>query len=364
MSRSLPWSLLLLVFAAATTWAAEPPPDVPGQRLPMLPDEADKLGYVAGWYQNLDLPDSQHVAEATRLGDLLIVREAPRPLVSAISIDDGALEWQREIGEPDEIYHTPVRDGDRLFFTTPLRLLELNVVNGAVNDRAQFELFVAFPPVRVEHQLIMPGANGLFFAYHVDRTVRLWKRRLPARLLTGVLNQGTTVLVTDAEGNIALYDALSGDQRWNNKAFDAIRAAPAMDENLVYVPSMDQSLYAIDRRSGRERWVYHTETPLDQPVHRLGQYLFLPVPGEGLLALDHETGEEAWRLPGMMRPLLVNDGQLLFRDTTRLTLVQASDGVVITEAASDPLQTVIAGPDSSAVLVTTDGRVQRLNVSR
>jgi glucose dehydrogenase len=160
-----------------------------------------------------------------------------------------------------------------------------------------------------------------------------------------------------------VYNGATANQLWRRQVFEEIRAKPAMDGDTVYVPTMGRTLYAVDRRSGRERWTFHAEQALDKPVYRVGRHLFLPLGKETLLALDHETGQERWRLDeSALIPLTTVNEQVIFYGEDQLTLMQEQDGVAIADAQSDPLHTVLTGPNQSLLLVTPDGRLQRLNL--
>lgn len=359
------WLALLVLVAGGpvATAAPDPPPAVPDQRLPMAGDEADKLGFVPNWYQNLELPRSQHVAEATRLGDLILIREQPRPMVTAVEVSNGQIRWRREIGEPDETFYAPVRLEDRVFFATPLRVRELSARTGEVTKRGKLSFFAQTPPLLIGKAMVFGGSDGRIFAYHVDRRLRVWKRALPQRLITPLVQQGNYFFVTDAAGHYAVYNGATANQLWRRQVFEEIRAKPAMDGDTVYVPTMGRTLYAVDRRSGRERWTFHAEQALDKPVYRVGRHLFLPLGKETLLALDHETGQERWRLDeSALIPLTTVNEQVIFYGEDQLTLMQEQDGVAIADAQSDPLHTVLTGPNQSLLLVTPDGRLQRLNL--
>jgi outer membrane protein assembly factor BamB len=357
------WSLVLALLVAAPAFAAEPPPAVPGQRLPMEPGEADKLGYVANWYQNLELPASQRVVEVTRLDDLLIVREAPRPMISAVDISDGELRWQQELGRPTDRFHAPVRRGDRILVPKETDLFELHARTGEVERHLRFDFVVAGDPALVNNILIYPSTGGTLIGFHLDHRVRVWKHAMPRALHAPMVQRGGVVYATDSAGNYAAFDGVSGTKQWQRRTFDAVRGAPAIDSDTVYVPSTDSSLYAVNRQTGADRWVYHAEVPLEHPVYRLGRHLLATVPGKGLVALDHASGDQRWHLKQRLIPVSQRQGQLLLFRKAGLTLVRADVGVVITEASSDPLHNVVAGPEGSVILITEDGRLQRLNFS-
>src|SRR5690349_8017882 len=45
--------------------------------------------------------------------------------------------------------------------------------------------------------------------------------------------------------------------RWKIHAQDSIEATAAIAGGVVYVPAMDEHLYALDLANGKEKWNYH-----------------------------------------------------------------------------------------------------------
>src|SRR5205814_1015745 len=88
---------------------------------------------------------------------------------------------------------------------------------------------------------------------------------------------GENVLICDDAGNYRLFSANKGLIQWTGRAFAKITAAPAINNFGIYVPSRDQSLYSVDRATGRDRrgWPYRSSQQLTQSPIVLGSALFL-----------------------------------------------------------------------------------------
>jgi outer membrane protein assembly factor BamB len=81
--------------------------------------------------------------------------------------------------------------------------------------------------------------------------------------------------------------------RWTFKTGDAIESAPAIVDGVVYVGSMDEYLYAIDLKTGREKWKYKAG-PIKAPpgVHR-GLVYVGDVDGK-FYCVEAATGRQRW----------------------------------------------------------------------
>jgi PQQ-like domain len=52
-----------------------------------------------------------------------------------------------------------------------------------------------------------------------------------------------------------------GGIKWTFKTSGPIVASPAIADGVVYIPSMDTNLYAIDQETGKEKWKYKSRMP-------------------------------------------------------------------------------------------------------
>src|ERR1043165_9907928 len=54
----------------------------------------------------------------------------------------------------------------------------------------------------------------------------------------------------------------SGTVKWAFHTGAAIVASPAIADGVVYIPSMDGQLYAIDQETGKENWNFKSSMPI------------------------------------------------------------------------------------------------------
>ena len=88
-----------------------------------------------------------------------------------------------------------------------------------------------------------------------------------------------------------------GGVTWTFKTGGPIVASPAIADGVVYVPSMDTYLYAIDQETGKEKWKYKSRMPIaSSPAVANGLLYFVSSTG-ALGAIDTATGKIKWVLP-------------------------------------------------------------------
>jgi len=76
--------------------------------------------------------------------------------------------------------------------------------------------------------------------------------------------------------------------------------SPVLDRDTVYVGTTGGNYYALERATGRRRWVFETAAATDATPVVTRDRLFVGTADGTISALDPATGEEEWRseLPG------------------------------------------------------------------
>ncbi len=105
-------------------------------------------------------------------------------------------------------------------------------------------------------------------------------------------------------GNLArtgVYDSSgpkeSGGGKWAFHTGAAIVASPAIADGVVYIPSMDAHLYAIDQETGKEKWNFKSSMPIASSPAVSGGLLYFVSSGGALDAVDIASGKIKWVLP-------------------------------------------------------------------
>src|SRR5678815_3939067 len=78
-----------------------------------------------------------------------------------------------------------------------------------------------------------------------------------------------------------------------NHIYAGLSTDPVTDGRLLFVASLDQSIYAFSPDGGSQVWRYRTGAPLRTQPAVAGERLYCDVPGQGLTAFDVGTGNVA-----------------------------------------------------------------------
>ena len=123
-------------------------------------------------------------------------------------------------------------------------------------------------------------------------------------ILLLLISAHSALAQTTFHGNIArtgVYDSPGPQQlkgvKWTFKTGGPIVASPAIADGVVYMPSMDTYLYAIDQETGKEKWKYKSRMPIVSSPAVAGGLLYFVSSAGSLGAIDITTGKIKWVLP-------------------------------------------------------------------
>ena len=72
-------------------------------------------------------------------------------------------------------------------------------------------------------------------------------------------------------------------------------SSPAIADGVVYIGSLDGRLYALDARTGEEKWSFKTDGRVYSSPAIAGSMVYFGSGDGRLYALDARTGQEKWR---------------------------------------------------------------------
>ena len=67
------------------------------------------------------------------------------------------------------------------------------------------------------------------------------------------------VYVGREDGRLYALDARTGQEKWSFTTFHSVVSSPAVAGGMIYIGSFDGRLYALDARTGQEKWSFKTE---------------------------------------------------------------------------------------------------------
>lgn len=97
------------------------------------------------------------------------------------------------------------------------------------------------------------------------------------------------------DGNLYAVDIKTGEERWRFKTGGPVDSSPAVAYGAFYFGSADNYVYSVDAGTGLERWRFKTQGPVRSSPAIFDGTIFVGGSDGNLYALDVRRGREKWR---------------------------------------------------------------------
>lgn len=329
------------------------------------PSEAYRVNFTPVWTASLSTPRGARIESATLLDDLLICVERPTNLVTALEVRSGLVRWQKVVGSKLDIVFTPVRySDDKLLINTETELITLAADSGRLLLRSSLESAVKDRPVLINDYAVFGGLNGNVFAHHVTAGYSFWSYRMTGGIVVRPVAAGLNVFVADSNGVYAMLLGTNRQVQWKGRTYSTNSATPVINNIAVFLASEDQTLYAINRLTGKDIWKFRSDAPLTRAPVLIGNTIYQNERGIGLAALDALTGKELWTHPTQGEPVTISSGRLLVHEPGRIVALDPPSGKPVAQVTVAPLKMILSGPGGSLLLISENGRLTRLDLQR
>lgn len=231
---------------------------------------------------------------------------------------------------------------------------------------------VASSPAIAGGMIYFGSYDGKFYALNAKTGVMKWKivtageKRFEARGLHGQLPKAQTfadiydtylsspvvaqgaVYFGSGDGGVYALDAKSGAQRWRFATGNVVHASPAFANGKIFIGSWDSNFYAIDATTGKETWRFkvgedeliHNQVGFQGSAAVVDGVVYVGCRDAHLYALDASNGKEKWNistgLSWVITSPAVDQGKVYFAtsDTRLFKIVEAATGKPLAETQS------------------------------
>jgi outer membrane protein assembly factor BamB len=340
------------------------------ERYVVGPTVADDFGYRIVWQTEplVTLDATMQVLGASQ--DSLWMGDSAGSVVR-IRLDNGEVVWRASTNQGVErmlgIEYLPTPRHDNAYVVNELGMVTLDAVTGNVLRRARFSQLPATEPSVFGSYLVFGTRTGLtsWFQYVTGYN---WRSTTIGGAVNGRITiAGDMAIAAGTNGTVMALSAGTASVVWTRKLSAGVEASVAADDVACYVAGRDQSLWAFDLMRGRVLWQYFTQTPLLNPPARVGDGLYLQIPGEGLVSFvpqpaEKPDGEVRWKskAPGNVLAQVRSDVMVWDRASRTLTAVDVATGRIVREAKLPKVEAIRFAADSTVVVASADGRIQRL----
>jgi len=287
------------------------------------------LGYRLDWRGFPVVQQGERIDFLDVYEDVIVVHESGAT-VSVLEANTGALRNSSQVANPITKFVGNVRVGNHMVVSSDNELFAFDLDTGALTARHALSRVVTTHPVQAAGQMIYGSAVGHVYARRLTPPIDAWAFDLGGPIDTDPVLAGSIVAAVSRNGDIAMLDAASGTLVGRAKIYGGCDAAPVAGAGAVFFTSLDQSIYAFNL-DGSLRWRVRTEQPLRiTPTFHTG-VLYVPTADKGLRAIDANTGIELWHQPEAHgRVVGVRNGRLLTWEGNQAATATGGTGVATT----------------------------------
>ena len=286
-------------------------------------DQLEAAGLAKFWQLRLPLAAGQRLSDVYLVDDQLYACTQDG-YVFVIHAYTGTLRWFTQITTGGYRLTRPVHIRDRVLFVTPMDVTQWDRITGEPVRRTVLRFPAGSPPVSDGVRYFVGGINRRLYAFVPDFDFELWKTTTIGQITARpVVRNGRLYFASEA-GDV--YGCVARNKRglWVYRTEGPVVADLVIDDNGLYVASLDRSLYLLDPDTGGRRWRARFESPLREPPvvypDVAYQYSFhdgLVAVNPGLILSDERF---FWKLP---------EGRRLLTRDAHFCYIQSRDGRVL-----------------------------------
>lgn len=148
------------------------------------------------------------------------------------------------------------------------------------------------PPVVYADGVFAMNSCGEVVAIDATTGKRVWKKKLKieekelANFSGGIAVDDRLVYITTGSGDVFALDAKTGDNIWKQRLGMPLRASPTLRDNLMFVVSHNNRLFALSKTDGKTVWLH---SGLEEALALMGGAP--PAVDEGVTIVPYSSGE-------------------------------------------------------------------------
>lgn len=302
------------------------------QRVELLPVENAqwrRIGYRWGFTVAPPLAAGQ-TPERTVVSDSLLLTQNSVGEITAFSTESGSRIWNTNLANPLTAYTGIVAQDDRVIVTSQAEVFALESTSGNLQLRQRFGSLVNTPPLVLGDVVVVGSNDGELFGHFLGTGFKAWGHQISGSLDAEPVIVDGVVGIVSSLGRVLFVDPVSFRQTAQGEVFNGPGAALSAGNGLLFLPSLDQSLYAFNPRERTAVWRYRTPDAIREPAVFHNGVVYCSFREAGMTALDADTGEVLWTNPDQRgRVIGTRNGRLLAWDNGRLTVIDPQRGVAL-----------------------------------
>ncbi len=354
-------ALPILAMSGCATRDNERNTFVPEAKLP----DVRSAGLKMVWERGLPLEAGERITKAWRVGTSVYLATS-ESRIARFDAKSGVRVWEKGLGRENFEIYKPIEI--RPLEGPPKEALvvtrgEVFRMDLATGDWTSYHprMSVSANPLLIGNTLCIGGAST-FRGMYLDRPdEKIWNINAPEDLfLSHPVAVGDDLIVASKNGVLWRMSAKNGDWDWKDRKVDGFVAGGiAADNHAVYVPCMNEHLYAFNVDNGGYLWDTRLAGILDVTPIAAGPIVLTIGRGRGLFGVDRENGDIKWNIEHIAQLGTATESVLwALDDQANFVKISVPTGQVLSTIESPGLQFVLRNSeDDNVILVTQSGMV-------
>lgn len=263
-----------------------------------IPTEAYRnLGYRMDWRGFPVIPAGERIERLDIFPDSLVVQESSSG-VTVMEPANGSIRWATEPASrlTKFVGNTRVNDpryGDVFVIASEAEVYLFAAQTGTLLSRQPFQKVVNAGTVTIGNSGIYGTATGELLCHQYSHGAKMWGVDASGSFEHSPVTVGSSIVAAvTTTGRILMVDMTVGRLIGVAQIFDGPGAELGSNDSILYVASLDQSLYAF-LPTGSQLWRRRTSLPIRSQPIATPDTVYCTI-DEGLTAFDAITGDTRW----------------------------------------------------------------------
>ncbi len=218
-----------------------------------------------------------------------------KSIISAQYTAEGKRIFNDQLSGGTYYQSKPTAADGSVYFGTPSGFLySVDAESGAENWKFEMGAAISVGPAIADGKIYVGQQGGERFFYCVDAKdgSLIWKKTIPGGWVWGsaAVDDGLVYIPT-VNGYAVCMDGETGNIIWMYPTNKSIPAEPAIDGDIVYFGSWSRSLYAFDKKTGKILWKANGIGLDSGTLIAQDGKIYLPHHDNIFMSFDSKTGE-------------------------------------------------------------------------
>jgi len=266
-------------------------------------------------------------------------------------------------------------DGENVYVSFTNRIYSLRLKDGTLNwdypDKIEAARTFFAPPAINGDNIYVGDYKNVFYSFSKDTGIKNWEfTGATNRYIAGAVVVGDLILAPNADFNLYALD-LNGNLKWTFKTGHALWSTPVVENEIVYLSSMDHYLYAINLKNGQKIWSVDLGGAIVYSPTLENDSLFVATMKNEIISVNKNNGSIIWKQAvsdGLWSQPVAREGVVYFGNALgKIFAVSSADGsskwdynmgeMVSGAPAIMPTGIVFAGENGKLVALDFDGNL-------